>query len=127
MSKTSDRSLTLGANKRLRTRSDISNCKESGEKIYSKHFLFLYFKTNLPTSRVATAITTKIDKRAVFRNRIKRRIKEVFRLHQLGFTCSFDLLVVARRDSQLCTYAQCEDEILTALKTRKLYVESVDG
>ncbi len=86
--------------------------------MYSKHFLLLVCDSVTLESRLAIAVTTKIDKRAVARNLVKRRVRELFRLNRHRFVRPLDMLVVARRDVQVCTFADYRREILGALSAR---------
>jgi ribonuclease P protein component len=67
-------------------------------------------------SRLAIAVTTKLEKRAVVRNTIKRRIRHVFREVRAEFVSPIDIVVVARRDIQSCVFADYRREILGSLK-----------
>lgn len=69
-------------------------------------------------SRLATAVTTKLEKRSVVRNRIKRRIREVFRAAKGDFTKALDMVVIARKGVQSCEYADYKREILGALAAK---------
>ena len=71
-------------------------------------------------SRLATAVTTKLEKRAVVRNLIKRRIREVFRAARGDFTKAIDMVVIARKGVQTCEYADYQREILGALAAKGL-------
>lgn len=118
---------TLGRDARLKSR-DIAKMRDAGEKLYAKHFLLVVVKrarfapsdASAPLSdspsRLAIAVTTKIDKRATVRNRIKRRVREVFRCCRAGLKTPIDLLVVARRDVQHCHFEQYERELVGALR-----------
>ena len=108
-------SFSFGPSARLKKRSEINKCRDEGEKVYSKHFLLLVCEAVTSESRLGVTVTTKIDKRAVVRNRIKRRIREVFRLHRRRFSRPIDIVVVARRDSGVIEYKDFEREILGAL------------
>lgn len=69
-------------------------------------------------SRLAVAVTKKIDKRAVVRNLIKRRIREVFRLHKDCFVKPVDIVVVARRGVQECDYSEYERQLVGSLRSK---------
>ena len=112
------RSYAFGSSARLKKRSEINRCRDTGEKVYSKHFLLLLCEAPEEQSRLGITVTTKIDKRAVVRNRIKRRIREVFRLNRYRLKNPVEIVVVARRDSGEIEYKDFEREILGALTSR---------
>lgn len=113
-----DVSKTLGPDARLRKRSDIERCQQKGNKLYAKHFLVLVMPSASGQSRIAIAVTTKIEKRATVRNKIKRRLREVFRASRHTFTKPLDMLIVARRDVQRCSFEDYEREVLGALRAK---------
>jgi len=90
--------------------------QEQGLKLYSKHFLLIALGSAAENSRVGITITTKVDKRATERNRLKRRIREIFRLNSKNLKENFDIVVIARKNAVTCDYPQIEREILGALK-----------
>jgi ribonuclease P protein component len=115
---------TLGNDARLKLRAEIARCRDQGEKLYSKHFLILVLPSPTSKSRLAIAVTTKIDKRAVVRNLVKRRLREVFRMNRHRFVKPLDLLIVARRNVQECTFEDYQREVLGALRSARLLPKS---
>jgi ribonuclease P protein component len=109
---------TLEPTARLRLKSDIERCQKSGVKLHAKHFLILVKPSSSRASRLAVAVTVKLEKRAVVRNLIKRRIREVFRVARVSFNEPLDMVVVARRDVQSCSFADYQREIIGALKAK---------
>lgn len=109
---------TFGADARLKKKREIERCQKGGTKLHAKHFLILVLPSLAQTSRLATAVTTKLEKRAVVRNRIKRRIREVFRKARAEFSQPIDMVVIARKDIQACEYQDYEREILGALRSK---------
>lgn len=67
--------------------------------------------------RLGITVSTKIDKRAVVRNRIKRLIREVFRKNQRSFQ-GFDIVVIARKNASHLSYKEAEREIIGALRKK---------
>ena len=88
-----------------------------GSKIYSKHFLLLVLPSPTDQSRLAVAVTTKIEKRATARNKVKRRLRELFRAHRNSFVKPIDMVIVARRGIQECSFEDYEREVLGALRS----------
>ena len=64
---------------------------------YANSYLVLYAKPNRSsTNRVGITVSKKLGG-AVVRNRVRRRLREVYRLHELQFSPGWDIVVVARR------------------------------
>lgn len=124
---TRSKPLGLSSSYRLKSKKDFAAVQNfvqrHGQRLYSKHFLLLVAQATGDRSRLGITVTTKIDKRAVVRNRLKRCIREVFRLHRSQFTSKIDIVVIARNESPSLTFQQIEREILGALRYGKLYRE----
>ncbi len=95
--------------------------RASGRRLHSKHFLVLVATSATGRSRLGLTVTTKVDKRAVVRNRIKRYVREVFRANARRFSEPVDLVVIARMESPTLTFAQVEQELLKAFQYGKLF------
>lgn len=109
--------MKLGPNARLRRRADIERCQKQGSKLYSKHFLLLVLPSDTNESRLAIAVTTKIEKRATIRNKIKRRLREIFRSVRSNLRPALDMVVVARRGVQDCDFEDYKREVLGTLRS----------
>ena len=63
---------------------------------YANSYLVLYARKNRSqTNRVGLTVGKKLGK-AVVRNRVRRRLREVYRLHEDRFAPGWDIVVVAR-------------------------------
>ena len=63
---------------------------------YANGYLVLYAKPNRSsTNRVGITVSKKLG-HAVVRNRVRRRLREVYRLNEDRFTPGWDIVVVAR-------------------------------
>lgn len=65
-------------------------------------------------SRLGVTVGTKVGK-AVRRNRVRRRIREAYRVHEDRMTPGFDMVVVARVRSAYAPYAEVERDLLRLL------------
>ena len=62
-------------------------------------------------SQLGITVGTKVGK-AVIRNKVRRRLREIYRLHEPTISRGFDIVVVARVKSRYATYAQLEADFI---------------
>ncbi len=87
--------------RRIRKRREYLRLKQHGRRFYSGNFIFSYVVKDEGVSRLGIVVRKKLLKRAVWRNRIKRLIREVFRLRQYDFVKPVDVVVIVRGDDLL--------------------------
>lgn len=73
-------------------------------------------------NRVGFTVSTKLGK-AVKRNRVRRRLREIYRLHESEIARGTDLVIVARGRAVSADYRQLESAYMTALKKLELLTE----
>ena len=77
--------------------------------------LALYVRRNgRKTSRLGLTVSTKLGC-AVVRNRVRRRLREIYRLNEDMLTGGVDVVVVARVRSAHAPYAEVERDLLRLL------------
>ena len=79
-------------------------------------------KNNSQTSRLGITVSTKIGK-AVQRNRIRRRFREIFRLNRDKLKDGYDIIMVARMKSRYSEYSELNDDYIDILKKLGIYEE----
>lgn len=89
------RPLSLPPDARLRAAADFGALRRDGKRFSSKTFQIQYRQTDGSTARLGMAVSRRVSKRAVVRNRIRRLIRETFRLARPGLP-PCDILVIAR-------------------------------
>ena len=68
--------------------------------------LVLYARKNrLSQNRVGITVSKKLG-HAVVRNRVRRRLREVYRLHEERFLPGWDIVVVARSRAVSCSFEE---------------------
>ena len=89
-------------------------------RLYSKGksavtpFLVVYArKSKRPGNRIGFTVSTKLG-HAVVRNRVRRRLREIYRLHEDEFLWGTDLVIVARAAAVNASYRQLERAMLSA-------------
>ncbi len=124
------------ADARLKRRKDFLRVRECGKKSHSRHFLVVYAQSERITgdpdtggdpgtavSRLGIAVTKKSEASSVKRNRMKRLIREVFRLNRYRVKRGFDIVVIARGEFNALKFADVEREILDNMARGRLLNE----
>jgi len=87
---------------------------EKGRKIQSRTFVLYAMENDLPFHRLGITVSKKIGN-AVARNRVKRRIREVFRREKPAHLPSMDLVVNARKSAVQVEFAALREELRSVL------------
>ena len=91
-----------------------------GKRAVQGSVVLYYRRTGRQTTRLGLTVGTKIGG-AVVRNRIKRRIREIYRLEEPLLKPGFDLVVVARSRAKTADYRTLERELKKAFAAAGLY------
>lgn len=81
---------------RLHSRKDFDLIWKGGRKSHVSHFLIIVLQKNCGPTRLGLTVSRKIGG-AVARNRVKRKLREYFRLSYDMFPSSVDVLIVAKK------------------------------
>ena len=85
--------------------------------------LVIYTRRNKGAlNRVGFTVTTKLG-HAVVRNRVRRRLREIYRLHADELCPGTDMVVVARGRSVSAAYRDLERDFLSACRKLSLWKE----
>ena len=80
---------------------------------HANGYLVLYARKNRTESnRVGITVSKKLGK-AHIRNRVRRRIREVYRLNEDAFAPGWDIVVVARMKAIACSFDDLTKAYLT--------------
>lgn len=111
--------LTRPREHRLLRRFEFTACYEAGRRFFSRHFIVfaLSHAPNRAEWRVGFAVSKKIGP-AVRRNRVKRVLREFFRLHQALLPPGMDIVVVPRRQlrPERVTFAFVQRDLLPVVE-----------
>ena len=83
----------IGRHNRFRGRNALASVAKRNQAFRTEYFVLRYAPNRRPTGfRLAVVVSKKVDKRAVVRNRIRRRLFELFRLN-LDASLKADLVI----------------------------------
>jgi len=82
-----------------------------GKSAASKCAVVYCIKNHKPENRLGITVSTKIGG-AVQRNRIRRRLKEVYRLNEQSFCVGYNIVLVARLRSRYAGWSELESSVL---------------
>lgn len=96
----------------VRASADFSRCFDAGKRASGRYFRCLFLRTEAdaaasppPVARLGMAVSRKVDKRAVERNRLRRLIREWFRHRQRCFALG-DFIVTGKPEARGITAEQ---------------------
>ncbi len=97
----------------IKENSDFKRAYYKGKSIVKKRLVLYYRKNNLNYSRLGITVSTKVGK-AVLRNKIRRLIKENYRLLS-DITNGYDVVIVARKSAAFTDFYGIKNDIESAL------------
>ena len=107
-------SQTFTKKERITKRSDFIR-RSSGDKVvHTPAYRFVFKPTPLSYSRLGIVVTRK-NGNAVFRNRVKRVVREAFRKNKARIQPPMDVIVIRRHLSTYPTYQEAVDHFTIAI------------
>lgn len=102
---------------RIRKRQDYLRIYQQGKRVYSRNFTIITCPNQAEIRRLGTTVSKKVGN-AVQRNRVKRLLREFFRLNKQKLPASKDIVIIAKRGIPPLTYKDVYAELEGRLLTR---------
>ena len=107
MSLSSPRSEFVKFSESLKKNHEFRRLYSKGKSVASSVLVVYCKKTGRPINRLGITVTTKLGK-AVARNRVRRRFKEIYRTNEHCLKQGFDIIIVARVKARYSSYQELE-------------------
>lgn len=88
------------AKNRLKTDQDFQRLARKGRSVSIPAITLKYMPNGLEVSRFGFVVSVKTDKRAVIRNRAKRRVRDIIRLKLAKIKPGYDIMMVIRKGTE---------------------------
>lgn len=100
---------------RLTRKSEYAHVFKHGAKMPGRYFICYLVRHEAQGSKLGFAVSRKVG-RAVTRNRIKRYLREFFRLHRNDLAPGTQMVVVARPACAELSHTGCDDAMRDLLR-----------
>ena len=110
----------LTSKNRIKKRKLFLEIQETGEKLFTNHFLIFVREATDNHSKIGITISKKIDKRAVVRNKLKRRLREFFRTSKKYFNKKYEMIIIGKKNSKDINFHEIHREL-----TRLFYLKNI--
>ena len=97
----------------LKTNNDFHRVYRKGTSAVRPCLVVYARRAGGVSNRLGITVSTKVGK-AHTRNRVRRRLREIYRLHEGDMRPGYDFVVVARIRAAKVTYQRLEKEFLSA-------------
>ncbi|TCT12242.1 ribonuclease P protein component [Natranaerovirga pectinivora] len=94
----------------LKTNKEFKSTYSLGKSYANKYLVMYVLKNNLETNRLGISVSKKVGN-SVVRHRITRLIREFFRLNQCRLKNGYDIIVIARVNSNGKNYNEIENAL----------------
>ncbi|SCG84570.1 ribonuclease P [Proteiniborus sp. DW1] len=107
---------------RLKSNRDFRKTYDKGKSFANKYLVIFFVKNGLENSRVGVAVTKKLGN-SVIRNRVRRRIREAYRLNEYKVKQGYDIIFLSRVSARDVGYKELESAVLHLLKLAGLIIK----
>ncbi|RKD31372.1 ribonuclease P protein component [Thermohalobacter berrensis] len=101
--------------RKLRNSREFRRVYDKGKSYANKNLVIFFIRNNLEYNRIGFSVTKKLGK-SVVRNRVKRLIKEAYRLNSCKIKKGYDIIFLSRIRAKNASYSEIEKAMLHLLK-----------
>lgn len=113
---------TMVFSESLKKNSDFQNVYRNG-KSYANRYLVMYILENRTNSnRIGISVSKKVGN-SIVRHRVKRLVKEAYRLHESEFRNGLDIVIVVRKSANKISYWDIESALLHLSRLHSIIIK----
>ncbi|MDY6854169.1 MAG: ribonuclease P protein component [Thermodesulfobacteriota bacterium] len=101
---------SLRKDERILKRSQFLETLRKGKEFHTGKFTIIVSPNNMGKNRLGVTVSRKIGN-AVKRNRVKRLVREFFRLNKAQIPCCHDIVFIAKKGADSLDYFSLYDEL----------------
>ena len=106
----------------LRKNHEFQSVFKSGKSYANKLFVMYVSKNQLDKNRIGISVSKKVGN-SVVRHRVKRLVKESYRLHEEMFNSGLDIVVIGRNNAASATFRETESALLHLMKLHGILIK----
>jgi len=107
---------------RVRKQKEFDFIYKKGKKLKTRFFTVIFTPNDLDFNRFAFIVSAKVDKKAVVRNKIKRRLRDIIKLNYSKLKKPFDFIIIAFPQSKQVGFQDLKSDLEAAFKKNKIYL-----
>ena len=111
---------------RLRSNMEFKKAYSGGKSYWNRNLVLYVRKNDVGNTRVGYSITKKIGN-SVVRNKIRRRMKEIYRLKFDGIKAGYDLIIIPKKNVVDISYRDLESAMVHILKISNVLKNKSDN
>lgn len=103
----------------LQSNRDFQKVYKSGKSFANKYLVMYVLENGTDNNRLGISVSKKVGN-SVIRHRVKRLIKESYRLHEGIFNSGLDIVIIARQSAATVGYYEVESALLHLAKLHEM-------
>lgn len=111
----------LAKNNRLHKETEIKSLIQQGQTFFLPQFVIKYRKNTEKESRFTFVVSTKVDKKAIVRNRIKRQLRAAVQELLPQIIPGFDVIIIVKKSALDLEFSEIVKQLQFALSKIRVY------
>ena len=105
---------------RIKKKKDFETIFKNSKSFKNNLFIFKIMKNNLGLNRFGFVVSQKVSKKAVIRNKVKRRLSEIIKAEEKNIKSGIDLIIITLPGSEKKDFSELKEAVSDALIKAKL-------